>query len=137
VRPEELEERAGLTKTLCRRMREALEGDADLGVLQLAVLAGRGARHEAPWVIEHLLRHGFSLWYGYFGALDAIGTHFCGTPVEKAFHAGPAWPPLGLTLLVNQFRGSLFFQATYVPESVPDRLAGLFLDELVRGLALD
>jgi hypothetical protein len=137
VRSEELEERAGLTRTLSRRLREALAGDADLGVLQLAVLAGRGARHEAPWVIEHLLRHGFSLWYGYFGALDVIGTHFCGTPVEKVFYAGPAWPPLGLTLLVNQFRGSVFFQATYLPESVPERLAGRFLDELVGGLAPD
>ena len=41
---------------------------------------------------------------------------------------------MGVTLLVNQFRGQLHFQATYVPESVPEPLANAFLDEVLRDL---
>jgi hypothetical protein len=75
-----------------------------------------------------------SLWYGYFGALDAVGPQLCGVDVEEVFSAGPAWPPVGLTLLVNSYRGRLHFQATYAPDCVSDSLAGAFLDELLADL---
>jgi hypothetical protein len=41
---------------------------------------------------------------------------------------------VGVTLLVNQFRGRLMLQATYVPDAVPDAVAGEFLDLVVGDL---
>jgi hypothetical protein len=131
---EDLEDRDSLVRMLGRQLRERLTGDADLGLLQVAAQFGKRPRPDARWAIEHLLRHGYSLWYGCFGALDAVGERFCGAPVEKVFCTGPAWPPLGLTLLVNQHRGRLFFQATCTPETVPEELAHRFLDQVVGDL---
>jgi len=56
-------------------------------------------------------------------------------PIGDAFFIGPSWPPMGLTLLANQFRGQLRLQATYVPEFVSDAAATGFLDFLVGDLA--
>src|SRR5262249_32377494 len=93
----------------------------------------RRPRH-IRWVVDAFLRYAFSLWYAYFGALDAIGDRFCGAPVADVFYVGPAWSPVGLTLLANQFRGRLLLQATYVPELVPPALAETFLDAVVSDL---
>jgi hypothetical protein len=128
---EDLDDRDRLVRLLGRQLRDQLAAGADLGVLQQAALMGRQPWHESHWLVEMVLRHGFSLWYGYFGALDAVGDCFCGTPIEDVFFAGPCWPPLGMTLVVNQFRGRLMFQATYVPAEVPDAVAGEFLDRVI------
>jgi hypothetical protein len=134
ARAEELDDRDSLVRLLNRQTRERIASDADLGMLQWVALLGR--RPDADWLIEHLLRHGFSLWYGYFGSLDAVGESFCGAAIERIYYAGPAWPAVGLTLLVNQHRGRLLLQATYTPQSVPEALAERFLvqviDDLVR-----
>jgi hypothetical protein len=135
ARPDDLRDRDGLVRMLGRQMREQLAGAADLGVVQQAALMGRQPWHGSHWLVDMVLRRGFSLWYAYFGSLDAAGDRFCGVPVEDVFYAGPCWPPVGLTLLVNQFRGRLLLQATYVPESVPDAVANEFLDEVVGDLA--
>jgi hypothetical protein len=135
ARPEDLEDRDRLLRMLSRQMRERLAGEADLGLLQLVALLGRHPRPDARWLVEHFLRHGFSLWYAYFGSLDAAGDSFCGAPVERVFYTGPAWSAVGLTLLVNQHRGRLFLQATCTPESVPEALAHRFLDHVVGDLA--
>ena len=134
ARPEELGDRDGLLRALNGRMREQLAADMDLGMLGLAALLGRRPR-QARWVVEFALRHLVSLWYAYFGSMDAAGRAFCGAPVREAFSAGPAWPPVGLTLLVNRYGGRLFFQVTHVPASVPEALADEFLDLLLRDLA--
>jgi hypothetical protein len=134
ARADDLPDRDGLLRMLGRQMRERLESGADLGVLQQAALMGRQPGHSTHWLAEMALRRGLSLWYAYFGALDAAGDRFCGAPVEDVFYAGPCWPPMGLTLLVNQFRGRLRFQATYVPESVPECLAEEFLDQVISDL---
>jgi hypothetical protein len=134
ARAEDLEDRDGLVRLLARQLRERLAEDADLGMLQLVALLGRRPRPDALWAIAHVLRHGFSLWYAYFGALDAVGEAFCGAPVERVFSAGPAWPGVGLTLLVNRHRGRLLFQATYTPESVPEVRARRFLELVVGDL---
>jgi hypothetical protein len=133
ARAEELHDRDALVRMLSRQLRERLAGDADLGMLQLVALLGH--RPDGRWVIEHALRHSFSLWYAYFGSLDAIGDSFCGAPIEQIYYAGPAWPAVGLTLLVNQHRNRLFLQATYTFESVPETLAHCFLDLVIADLA--
>ena len=132
ARPDELGDRSELIRTLNRQMREALASDADLG---MAALIGLFARrlHRATWIAEATLRYSFSLWYAYFGAID-VPEEFFGAAVEDVYYAGPCWSPMGVTLLVNQFRGRLRFQATYVPESVPEPLAAAFLDEVLRDL---
>jgi len=132
ARPDELADKTGLIRSLNRQMREALASDADLG---MAALIGLFARrlHRAIWIAEACLRYSFSLWYAYFGAID-MPDEFFGIPVEDAYYAGPCWSPMGVTLLVNQFRGRLRFQATYVPESVPEPLANAFLDEVLGDL---
>jgi hypothetical protein len=131
---EDLGDRDGLVRMLSRQLRERLAGDADLGLLQVVAALGKRPRPDSRWGIELVLRHGYSLWYGCFGALDAVGERFCGAPVEKVFCTGPAWPPLGLTLLVNQHHGRLLLQATHTPDTVPEGLVHRFLDELVGDL---
>ncbi len=66
-----------------------------------------------------------------------MGSRLCGVDIEEVFSAGPAWPPVGLTLLVNSFRGRLHFQATYAPECVADEVPAAFLDELLADLLGD
>jgi hypothetical protein len=113
-------------------MREHLTTEMDLGILALMALFGRRPRR-AEWALEVALRHMFSLWYAFFGAPAGLGP-FCGAPVEAVYSAGPSWAPVGLTLLVNQFAGQLFFQTTSVPESVPASGAEDFLDILLADL---
>jgi hypothetical protein len=129
----DLGDRDGLAALLGRQFRERLQDALDVGLLQLLpVLCRRPV--ETRWLLKLGLRQGFSLWYAYFGSLDGVGDHFCGAAVEDVFFTGPTWPPMGLTLLVSQFRGRLRFLATYLPESVPEPLAGAFLDQLLADL---
>jgi hypothetical protein len=138
VRPAELADREALMRTLHQQFRHQLERGADLGTVQLAhflqspgaVLRPRFAR----WSVRRLMGRGYSLWYAYFGALDAVGERFGGAAVEDVRYCASSWPPMGVTLLVNRFRGDLLFQATYVPESVPEPLATAFLDGLISDL---
>jgi hypothetical protein len=131
--PQNLIDHGTLLRHLNRHMREALADDADLG---MAALIGLFARrlHRAAWIAEATLRYSYSLWYAYFGAID-LGADFFEVPIEDIRYAGPCWAPMGVTLLANQFRGALRFQATYVPESVPEPLANAFLDEVLTDLA--
>ena len=133
AQPDELADTAALVRSLNRQMREALATDADLG---MAALIGLFARrlHHATWIAEATLRYSFSLWYAYFGAIE-VPEEFFGARVEDVYYAGPCWSPMGATLLVNQFRGRLRFQVTYVPESVSAELAQTFLDTVLGDLA--
>jgi hypothetical protein len=133
ARPEDLDDRDRLAVLLGRQLRERLAADTDLGMLVLTAVMGRQPGR-ARWVVEFGLRHMLSLWYAYFGPLDGAGRQFCGASVREVFSAGPSWSPGGLTLLVNQFDGQLFFQATYVPASVPEPLVQEFLDLLLEDL---
>jgi hypothetical protein len=126
-------DRDQLTRLLNRQLREQLAGDMDLGVLELATVYGRQQR-QGRWAIELLLRYCLSLWYGSFGNLRGLGPEFCGVPVEEVFSAGPAWAPVGLTLLVNQFQGRLHLQCTFVPACVPEALVNAFLEEVLADL---
>jgi hypothetical protein len=130
---EEIGDRDSLVRLLHRQFRDRLAGDIDLGLLEAAAFFGRRQPH-ARWLIDLMLRYCLSLWYASFGDLRGLGPEFCGAAVEEVYSAGPAWPPIGLTLLVNQFRGRLHFQVTYVPECVPEPLAEAFLDELLADL---
>jgi hypothetical protein len=127
---DELHDREQLLRRLCQQLRQQIEGDVDLGVLQWTALYRRRPRH-CRWVVEPLLRRGFSLWYAYFGTLDRAGDHFCGVAIDDLFFTGPCWAPMGLTLIANQYRGRLLFQATYIPEAVAEPLAHAFLDEVL------
>jgi hypothetical protein len=133
ARPEELTDRDSLVRSLSEQMRERLRSNVDWGVLRLV-----NAYHRQPrriqWVVEHLLRWTYSLWYAYFGPLDAIGQRFCDCPIDKVQYLGPTWSPLGLSLLANQFQGRLLMQATYDPELIDGRLAETFLDVVVNDL---
>jgi hypothetical protein len=127
--PEELADRDDLTRRLSRQLRDGLAADIDLGMLGLITLFARQP-HRAAWAAELGLRHSFSLWYAYFGAID-VAEHFFAAPVEDVFYVGPCWSPMGVTLLVNQFRDRLRLQVTYVPESAPEPLASAFLDAVL------
>jgi len=130
---EDLGDRDNLVRNLSRQMRQRLAEESDLGMLQWTAVMNK-RRRQARWVMDFGLRGGFSLWYAYFGALDAIGDRFGGAAIENVFYTGPSWSPMGMTLIANQFRGQLFLQATYVPESVPEELAGAFLDGVIEDL---
>jgi hypothetical protein len=133
ARPQELDSRGELVQLLSRQFRSRLEAKIDLGIVRLATGFEQRVRH-MRWVLAHLLRYSYSLWYAYFGALDAIGPQFCGIPVENAQYIGPAWSPMGIGMLVNQFGGRLCFQLTYDPYLVNDALAEDFLDVMLADL---
>jgi hypothetical protein len=133
ARPEQLDNQQQLVQILSRQMRERLESKFDLGVLRLATVFQRRPRH-IRWVAEHLLRWGYSLWYAYFGSSDSLGHRLWNLDVEKICYVGPTWSPMGISLLANQFRGQLFFQATYDPDLVSEPLANEFLDRVLSGL---
>ena len=134
--PADLGDRDGLAALLGRQLRARLQDALDVGMLQLMpVLCRRPS--ETRWLLDLGLRQGFSLWYGYFGSLDGVGGQFGGAAVEDVFFTGPTWPPMGLTLLTSQLRGRLRLVATYLPESVPESLAGAYLDLLLADLVQD
>jgi len=60
--------------------------------------------------------------------------------VEQIYYVGPAWSPIGLSLLANQYRGRLLLQATYDPELIAPPLADQVLDTIsadLRAFAAD
>jgi hypothetical protein len=130
---EDLEDRNALIRILNKQLREHLTNDMDLGVLELATIFGR-RQHQARWAIELLLRYSLSLWYGSFGVIRGLRDSFCDVPLKQVFSAGPVWPPMGLTLLVNEFAGRLHLQTTYMPEVVPESLANRFIDHVIEDL---
>jgi hypothetical protein len=123
----ELGSQADLIRMLSQQMRERVESKIDVGVLSLVRTFQRRPKH-LRMVLEHLIRRGHSLWYAYFGATDLRGGMLLGREVETIRYIGPTWAPMGISLLANQFRGRLLFQATYDPELVPDEMADRFLD---------
>jgi hypothetical protein len=125
----DLAERDALARLLSGQLRRRIAEGADLGMLRLATAFGRLPR-QAHWIVDTWLRYAFSLWYAYFGPLDP-GTQFCGADVNCAYSAGPCWPAIGITLLVNQFRGRLQFQVTYAADTVTQALAQEFLDLVI------
>lgn len=133
ARREELADRDSLMRDLNRQLRERLARDADLGVLELARIFRRFPRFFRRST-ERLLRDSYSLWYGYFGSADAAGARFCGAEITGVRFVGPCWPPAGVTLLVNQFRGRTHFQLTYLPNTVPDAVADEFLEAVIGDL---
>jgi hypothetical protein len=133
VQPSDLADRDELTRLLSRQMRSRLQSRVDLGALRLAHCFQRRPRH-VRWVAEHLLRWTYSLWYAYFGSLDALGARFCGVEVEDVAYFGPTWSPLGIALLANQYRGRLLLNFTYDPDLVAQSLADSFLDQVLADL---
>jgi hypothetical protein len=133
ARRDDLADNDGLMRMLSRQMRDRLAAKIDLGALRLIVNFQRRPRH-IRWVVEHLLRWGYSLWYAYFGSLDSIGRRLWDVEVERICCVGPTWSPMGISLLVNQFRGQLLFQATHDPELVSEQLASAFLDNVLSDL---
>jgi len=131
----DLSEPAMLANRLNDQLRRHLEGEADLGILQLIATFTRQP-HRLRWAVDHCLAHGFSLWYAYFGMLDVLGKTFLGAPIEDVSYIGPCWSPMGITLLAQQYQGRLALQVTYVPELVSDVDAAAFLqrtrDDIVR-----
>jgi hypothetical protein len=138
ARPGDLADHDLLVRALSRQVRDRLESKIDLGVLRLARVFQRRPRH-IHWVLEHMLRWSYSLWYAYFGTLDAV-RKLCDVPVEQVYYVGPTWSPIGLSLLANQYRGRLLLQATYDPELIAPPLAEQMLDTIsadLRAFATD
>src|SRR5262249_51449819 len=100
----DLAERHALVDLLTQQLRSHLADRIDLGILEHAAVFGRRQR-QGRWLIELMLRYCLSLWYGAFSPPRGLGRELFGVPIETVFSAGPAWAPVGLTLLVNQFQG--------------------------------
>lgn len=132
---DEMGERDVITRLLNGRLRDQLAHDMDLGVLRLATCFGRRQR-QGRWSMELLARYCQSLHYGFFSPPRGLRPTFAGVPVEQFYSAGSAWPPSGLTLIVNQFQGRMHFQVTHVPECVSPSLAQEFLDGVLADLAV-
>ena len=134
ARPNEVGDRDALLRLLVGRLRHHLASGMDLGVLTLltALLAcsGRAGGGRSSCCCGTPCPCG--------SATSAPSTRWgpscANLLVEEVFSAGPSWPPVGLTLLANQFHYLLHLQATYTPDCVPDELADAFLDFLVADL---
>jgi hypothetical protein len=133
AQPGKLADRDRLVRNLSQQMRDRLRDRVDWGMLRLVNTFHRNPRY-IRWVAEHLARWTYSLWYAYFGSLDAIGDRFCGLSIESAYYIGPTWSPMGLSLLANQFQGRMHFQVTYDPELVGSNGGEAFLDALLEDL---
>jgi hypothetical protein len=123
---DELGDSRALANQLKDQLRRHLQQEIDLGMLQLISTFTRRP-HRLRWGVDHCLAHGFSLWYAYFGALDALGKEFLGVPIDNVSYVGPCWSPMGITLLAQQYQGRLALQVTYVPDLVADHDAQKFL----------
>lgn len=130
----ELDDRSQLVRLLSDQLRQQLQAGVELGVLETTAIFRRRFRF-VEWVIWHLIRYGYSLWYGYFGELDTAGRQLAGAPIDDLFYAGgPVWSAIGLTLLVSQYQGRTHLQATYDPQLVSSARAEAFLEFVVRDL---
>jgi len=126
---DDLGDRDQLLRMLSAQMRQRLAEDIDLGYLRLSTVFSRRPRH-TYWVVQHLLHYGYSLWFAFFGSLEAVGSELCGAKIENVAYAGPVWSSIGLNFLVSQYRERLTMQVTYDPRIVPPSLAHEFLDFL-------
>ena len=134
VSRQDLGDRDRLVRMLSDQLRERIAEGIDLGVLGATAIFTRRYRY-IEWVVWHLVRYAYSLWYAYFGKLDDVGATFCGSRIGDIFHTGgPLWPSIGLSLLVNQHRGHLNLQATYDARLISPRLAEAFLDFVLADL---
>ena len=131
--PNELADQGALIRLLSRQMRDRLESKIDLGVLRLAHAFQRRPRH-IHWVLAHMLRWCYSLWYAYFGSLDTAGRDLAGIPIDQVQYIGPTWSPMGIALLANQSRGRLHLQLTYDPDLVYPALAEQLLKTIEEDL---
>lgn len=130
----ELRDRERAVRLLCGQLRQRLDKSIDLGVLGTAAIFDRRFRY-VEWVVWHLLRYGYSLWYAFFGELDRTDDWVCGQKVENIYYAGgPLWPAIGLALLANQYRGALHLQVTFDTRLVGPALAEQFLDVVLAEL---
>jgi hypothetical protein len=130
---EEAADRDRLTCALHKQMRERIASGIDLGLLELTAYFGRRQR-QARFALEVAIRYMFSLWFAFFRSMDQLGRTFLGCPIAEVFSVGPAWSPMGLTLLVNQYNEQLFLQATYAPDALSEQQAQEFLDWVVTDL---
>jgi hypothetical protein len=124
---DDLGDRDRLLRMLSDQMRQRLADDIDLGYFRLSTVFSRRPRH-AHWVAQYMLNCGYSLWFAYFGSLDAAGRSLCGATIENVTYSGPVWSSIGLNFLVSQYQDRLTMQATYDPRLVPQSLADEFLD---------
>jgi hypothetical protein len=127
--PDYLDDPRALANQLSDQLRRHLQQEVDLGMLQLISAFSRRP-HRLRWGVDHCLAHGFSLWYAYFGALDALGSVFLGVPIDDVSYVGPCWSPMGITLLAQQYQRRLALQLTYIPDLVADQVAQTFLQRL-------
>jgi hypothetical protein len=130
----DLDDRDRLIRMLSDQLRQRLADGIDAGTLGTIAIFSRRFRY-IEWAAWHLVRYCYSLWYAFFGNLQARGSTFCGSRIEDIFHTGgPIWPSIGLALLVNQSCGRLNFQATYDSNLISLQLAQTFLDFILADL---
>lgn len=133
ARSEELPDHEGLVRMLSAQMRDRLVQRHDIGIMRAAHLFQRRHRF-VSWGMGHVMRYSCTLWYAYFGALDALGPRFCGAEIDRIHYVGPTWSPMGIAMLANQFCGRLSLHLTHDPDLVPPPLAAAYLDRIVADL---
>ncbi|HUG92612.1 MAG TPA: condensation domain-containing protein [Planctomycetaceae bacterium] len=126
----DLDDYERLVRLLHEQFRSRLRNAADLGLLELARFVSVRPRL-ADRTVRRVMLGGYSLWYAYFGSLDALGTEFCGTRVGNVYFTAPTWPPMGLTLLATQFRGRMHFATTSMPDLVPPATVDAFVETML------
>jgi hypothetical protein len=129
----ELDDRDQLVQMLMRQFRRRISERIDLGTIALSSLFQNFRRFTHWWVQRHM-RRGYSCWYGCFDLPAPVNDLFCDVEVHEVRYFGPAWSPPGFTLLVNTWQERLLFQASYVPETVPDAVAETLLERFFTDL---
>lgn len=130
---DELGDRDELVRILSRRLRERIQRSNDWSLIHLTSMLRR-RRAVIGRFARGIVTEGISFWFAYFGALDAVGSRFCGVRVNDVLMASPSCAPAGLSMVGHKFQGRLSILVTYMPALVSDAEAHAFLDVLIGDL---
>lgn len=126
----ELLDRRGRVTQFVDQLLETLRIRRELGMLEMMTRLRRIFPAIRAYC-RRFMERSFSLFYAYFVVPEEIQTRFGPLRVREIRYLPPTWSPMGLTLLAARERGSVQFQASYLPHLVPSAVAEEFLDRLL------
>jgi NRPS condensation-like uncharacterized protein len=134
MRAAQLADRDAATLEITAQMRRQIRAGADLGNLEMMHFMSRFDRALRLFIRTSLQKAPFSLAFGFQGPAIAGLENFCGLPVSRLYSLISALHPPGVTLQINQFRGSTNLVLTHVAGALPDDLAESYLDTVTKDL---
>ena len=133
LKENELENPAHCVKRLNNQLRTSLKTRSELAFLEL-ISEYRWCYPLVRLIAGRIALHTFSFFYAFFRVTEKDYEEFAGLPVKHLSFFGPAWHPLGMTLLVTHFRDHIELTLTYLPDHLSAQDAERYCDEVIREL---